>query len=230
MAAPSASDMVVVVTGGDPVDPTHLPELPGGRPGDRGRLRRRARARRSACRRPRGRRLRLGLAGGAGGAPTAAGASIERHPAAKDATDLELALDAALALGAPTHPRARRPRRAARPPARQRSSCSPARARRRRRSPPRWARRGSPSCATPATLRGPVGDLVTLLPVHGPARGVTTSGLLYPLAGEDLPAGTTRGVSNELVHDPATVTLADGRAAWPSSRASSAPTTRRTPR
>ena len=46
--------------------------------------------------------------------------------------------------------------------------------------------------------------------VHGPARGVTTTGLLYPLAGEDLPAGTTRGVSNELVHDPATVTLTDG--------------------
>ena len=29
-------------------------------------------------------------------------------------------------------------------------------------------------------------------------------------AGEDLHAGTTRGVSNELVHDPATVTLSDG--------------------
>ena len=61
-----------------------------------------------------------------------------------------------------------------------------------------------------ATLHGPIGDLVTLLPVHGPARGVTTTGLLYPLDAEDLPAGTTRGVSNELVHDPATVTVADG--------------------
>ena len=61
-----------------------------------------------------------------------------------------------------------------------------------------------------ATLSGPAGDLVTLLPVHGPAMGVTTAGLLYPLKGEDLPVGTSRGVSNELVHDPATVTLAAG--------------------
>ena len=30
MAAPSASDMVVVITGGDPVDRAHLPELPAG--------------------------------------------------------------------------------------------------------------------------------------------------------------------------------------------------------
>ncbi|MET0903755.1 MAG: hypothetical protein ABWZ52_10990, partial [Acidimicrobiales bacterium] len=51
---------------------------------------------------------------------------------------------------------------------------------------------------------------VTLLPVHGPARAVTTTGLLYPLDAEDLHAGSTRGVSNELVHDPATVALTEG--------------------
>ena len=46
--------------------------------------------------------------------------------------------------------------------------------------------------------------------MHGPARGVTTTGLLYPLHSEDLVPGTTRGVSNELVSDPATVTLTGG--------------------
>jgi thiamine pyrophosphokinase len=51
---------------------------------------------------------------------------------------------------------------------------------------------------------------VTLLPVQGPARGVTTDGLLYPLAGEDLLPGTSRGVSNQLLHESATVTVADG--------------------
>jgi thiamine pyrophosphokinase len=55
-----------------------------------------------------------------------------------------------------------------------------------------------------------VGDLVTLLPVHGPARRVTTTGLLYPLNGEDLNPGSTRGVSNELVDDQATVALDAG--------------------
>ncbi len=60
------------------------------------------------------------------------------------------------------------------------------------------------------TLRGPVADLVTLLPVGGPAQRVTTTGLLYPLTGEDLDPGTTRGVSNELVADTATVVIDGG--------------------
>jgi thiamine pyrophosphokinase len=60
------------------------------------------------------------------------------------------------------------------------------------------------------TVRGRPGDRLTLLPVHGPARGVTTEGLRYPLQGEDLPAGTSRGCSNELLDDVARVTVADG--------------------
>jgi thiamine pyrophosphokinase len=51
---------------------------------------------------------------------------------------------------------------------------------------------------------------VSLLPVHGPARGVTTEGLLYPLAGEDLEPGTTRGVSNEMTAAEALVRVRDG--------------------
>jgi thiamine pyrophosphokinase len=54
------------------------------------------------------------------------------------------------------------------------------------------------------------GELVSLLPVGGPAVGVTTEGLLYPLADEDLPAGSSRGVSNEVTEAPATVRLRDG--------------------
>jgi thiamine pyrophosphokinase len=45
-------------------------------------------------------------------------------------------------------------------------------------------------------LAAPPGATCTLLPVHGPARGVSTEGLRWPLAGETLEAGTSRGVSN----------------------------------
>jgi len=41
------------------------------------------------------------------------------------------------------------------------------------------------------------GALVTLLAQHGDAIGVRTEGLRWPLDGEDLPAGSCRGVSNE---------------------------------
>lgn len=59
-------------------------------------------------------------------------------------------------------------------------------------------------------LTGTPGELVSLLPVHGPARGVTTEGLLYPLHGEDLPPGASRGVSNEFAQPEARVDVASG--------------------
>ena len=59
-------------------------------------------------------------------------------------------------------------------------------------------------------LAGAVGDLVTLLPVGGPARGIVTEGLRYPLAGDDLDAGTSRGVSNELLGPRGSVRLESG--------------------
>lgn len=40
------------------------------------------------------------------------------------------------------------------------------------------------------------GQVVSLLPVGGDASGITTEGLRYPLEDEDLPSGTSRGVSN----------------------------------
>lgn len=63
---------------------------------------------------------------------------------------------------------------------------------------------------TTATLRGTPGDLVTLLALGGPALGVRTEGLLYPLDGEDLDTGSTRGVSNELAAPTASVAVGGG--------------------
>ncbi len=52
---------------------------------------------------------------------------------------------------------------------------------------------GAPiQCALP----GRVGDLVSLLPLGDGVEGVTTNGLAYPLTDEPLPAGPARGLSN----------------------------------
>ena len=59
-------------------------------------------------------------------------------------------------------------------------------------------------------LTAPAGSLLSLLPVHGPAEGVTTTGLRFPLRDETLPAGSSRGVSNELTTTSASVALVAG--------------------
>lgn len=61
-----------------------------------------------------------------------------------------------------------------------------------------------------ARLHGTPGELITLVPIGGPALGVTTTGLRWPLSGEDLAFGTTRGVSNQFRAPLATVTLSQG--------------------
>jgi thiamine pyrophosphokinase len=58
-------------------------------------------------------------------------------------------------------------------------------------------------------LSGRAGDLVSLFPV-GAALGVTTEGLEYPLSGERLPAGTSRGLSNVRLGSTARVQLDEG--------------------
>ena len=63
---------------------------------------------------------------------------------------------------------------------------------------------------TDRALRGSVGELVSLLPLHGPAEGVTTVGLRFPLEGETLASGSTRGVSNAMVSAEARVSLERG--------------------
>jgi thiamine pyrophosphokinase len=145
-------------------------------------------------------------------AARAAGARVDEHPVEKDSTDLELALDEAMAAGVVEivvvgghggrldHFLA---------------NCATI-------ASPRFAgvhvrallgtaalyvvRGGEP----PLSIDGTPGALFTLIPVHGDARGITITGLRYPLHDEDLPAGTSRGVSNVFEHATATVVLRRG--------------------
>lgn len=138
-----------------------------------------------------------------------AGAEVVPHPADKDATDLELALLAAAATG----PEAivvlgGHGGRADHHLANLLLLGAPELA---ATTVTAWM---GPALVTvvhhQVQLSGRVGSLVSLLPVHGTAVGVTTSNLAYPLDDEDLPVGTSRGVSNRLVAAPAGVRLRQG--------------------
>lgn len=145
-------------------------------------------------------------------AAEAAGVRVERHPTAKDATDLELALDYALAAGAtrvtvvsggggerldhhlaelvllasprfaPLHLDARIGR----------------------------ARAVAIHAGEEVSLTGTPGAVLTLLALGGPATGVTATGVRWPLAADTLQPGSTRGVSNEIVSTPVVVQLGGG--------------------
>ena len=144
-------------------------------------------------------------------AAVARGTVVDRHPAAKDATDLELALDAAAtraddvvvvggAGGRLDHLLANvlllaSPRFDA-----QRIDARVGDAR-------IGVARGD---GPPLEIRGEAGSVVTLLPVGGAARGIVTEGLEYPLGGDDLAPGTSRGVSNVMLGTDASVTLTAG--------------------
>jgi thiamine pyrophosphokinase len=140
-----------------------------------------------------------------------AGTRIERHPVDKDRTDLALALDAAVAAGA------RRITvvggaggRADHLLANWLLLAADAYARCAVRS---WsaAARTDVVRPGPATeLAAPTGAVISLLPAHGAARGVRTTGLRFPLTGEDLLPGTSRGVSNVFDATHATVSLTAG--------------------
>ena len=125
----------------------------------------------------------------------ASGTRIDRHPRAKDATDLELALDVArdlrarrvvviggggerldhllgqlLVLGAEAYSEMEID-----------------------------AHLGSATVhvvRSERSIMASQGELVSLFALHGPALGVVTEGLVYPLRGETLVPGSTRGVSN----------------------------------
>ncbi len=60
------------------------------------------------------------------------------------------------------------------------------------------------------TIEGVPGDLISLLPLNGPAEGITTEGLYYPLKGETLYTDRTRGISNVLLGERAVVRLETG--------------------
>jgi thiamine pyrophosphokinase len=142
----------------------------------------------------------------------AAGVQIERHAVDKEATDLELALEHALALGArhvtvvsggggtrldhhlaelvllaavrfaPLHVDARIG----------------------------GARAFALHAGEALELNGAPGAVLTLLALGGPAIGVTTAGLRWPLRAETLEPGSTRGVSNEIVSGPLRVEISGG--------------------
>lgn len=142
-------------------------------------------------------------------AAEASGTRVERHPAEKNATDLELALDAALRL---------RPERivvlavigdrldhlfsalllfAT----------------------PRYAGVDLDAHIGPArvhvirderALSGQPGELLSLFALHGTAEGVRTEGLAYPLDGETLEPGSSRGVSNVFVVETVTISVNRG--------------------
>ena len=142
-------------------------------------------------------------------AAAASGTVVERHPEAKDATDLELALDVAVARGArrilvlgPDGGRFDHVLAGAALLAAPRYAAVDVEA---RLGPARLV-----VVRSSATLTGRPGELVTLLPVHGAVAGVVTEGLLYPLRGEDLLPGSTRGVSNEMLGDEARVSVRAG--------------------
>jgi thiamine pyrophosphokinase len=59
-------------------------------------------------------------------------------------------------------------------------------------------------------IHGQAGDTVSLIPLAGDALNVRTQGLEYPLEGERLLFGATRGVSNTLLSDAGRVTLEGG--------------------
>lgn len=139
----------------------------------------------------------------------AAGATILRHPPEKDETDLELALLYAVAQGA------------------ERIDILGALGGRWDQGLSNVALLALPELAgrrvrlldvgqeaylargeTP--IPGEVGETVSLLPLGGPARGITTLGLYYPLADAELRFERSRGVSNVIVAPPAQVTVREG--------------------
>ncbi len=60
------------------------------------------------------------------------------------------------------------------------------------------------------TFKGKKGDIVSLIPLGQDAYGVTLRGLKYPLEDDVLKFGATRGISNVLLEDTATVYLKKG--------------------
>lgn len=138
-----------------------------------------------------------------------AGVPIERHPPEKNETDLELALDRALAAGC------RKIRIVAALGGRLDMTLSSVLLLTR----PEFRQldiRLDDGCDEvlviwdEVRLRGRAGDRVSLLALDGPAEGVETEDLYYPLAGETLYPDRTRGISNVMLGDSARVRLLSG--------------------
>lgn len=141
----------------------------------------------------------------------ASGGEVRRHPVDKDATDLELALDAAIGLGA------------------SRVVVVGSAGGRLDHLLAGVAVLARPSLSTmtieahvgghrldvvhpgaPRTLEGEVGGTVTLLAWGGPATGVTTTGLRFALRDGVLDPWSSLGVSNEFTGAAASVQVGSG--------------------
>jgi len=59
-------------------------------------------------------------------------------------------------------------------------------------------------------LTGEPGELISLFAVHGPATGIVTEGLVYPLRGQRLEPGSSRGLSNVFAAPEARISLERG--------------------
>lgn len=62
----------------------------------------------------------------------------------------------------------------------------------------------------PCVLAGEIGEQVSLFATDATARGISTGGLRWPLLDAELSMGSTRGVSNEFTARRATVTVGQG--------------------
>ena len=59
-------------------------------------------------------------------------------------------------------------------------------------------------------IHGRPGDSLSLIPLAGDAKGITTRGLEYPLKDETLAFGSSRGVSNVFIDDHVQINVGDG--------------------
>jgi len=142
----------------------------------------------------------------------AAGTRLERRPVDKDASDSELAVEAALEAGAAAVVvlGAMGGQRLDHELANLLLLADPALAGHDVRAVRGRTRVRALHAGERLVLDGSDGELVTLLPVGGDAGGVTTEGLRWPLDGATLRMGRSRGLSNEVVGTPASVRITDG--------------------
>ena len=203
-----SDEVVVVVAGGDPPDPESVRAVPLG-------------ARVIAADRGLEHALALGLeveiavgdfdsaSPEAVARAEAAGTRIDRHPTEKDATDLELALDHALAMsparilvlagdgGRLDHLLATLLLLGSSRYESVEIDAFIGRAR-------AYVVRGQ------RAIEGERGESVSLLALHGPAQGLRTEGLAYALVGETLEPGSSRGISNVFTAATARISVERG--------------------
>ncbi len=141
----------------------------------------------------------------------AKGVAIERHPPAKDQTDLELAIERALrdgadeilllgALGGRLD---------------QTLANLLILAQRAWPVPIRLAEENQLAqvlrAGTTLTLDGQTGSTVSIVPLSPAVTGITFTGLVYPLENATLRLGSTRGISNEIASPPVTIRISSGQ-------------------